>query len=329
MERMRSKYTNKSAKRLLALLLVLCLCVSLAACSGTGTVSAPTDPPESTQPPGESPETTDGTGEYSYIYNSRFADCTGFARAALAGETPDGSLVLETDASRVYFDYLDGRFAAFSKVRITKEAFDSDFPSAYECMEPIARFPKELGDMALERISALYAEKTGDPAEKTVPLEGWFGDDYAVLVYTPGGTDSSPQVNCIFRTDDGENWYEFGNYPSIDFPLNGACIVSDRVGFVCVGSWRGYVTMDESNVRRLFVFMTEDGGETWRDLGLELPESFASCENYAFSPLFEGDHGVIPVSSLDRDTTSPARYRFSWFETDDGGRTWTFVGPEE
>lgn len=125
---------------------------------------------------------------------------------------------------------------------------------------------------------------------------------------------------AILREDGSGGWIAiappeeaFGRY------LTGGAFINDEVGFACFEAvWEGAETVKEP-----CVYATFDGGASWRLLDtVKIPDEYRSLlwRPYFLSPVFEGDHGVLPAIA------GGETERMIWFETLDGGHTWSFMG---
>ena len=217
----------------------------------------------------------------------------------------------------------EGALMAYD-VCLYEEKLDSDYNLEwqYECAEPFAQFPAELSGMINAKLAEyakqfLGVELLQNEGENLMPALGFVGTDWIVVVN--GETTGNRQVHTIWRTDDGANYYEFGHNNSFSGQVTGACIVSKTTGFLC------QVDTGNDDVVEFKVFGTFDGGETWQDMGLALPEEYAGYGiSAAFAPYFEGDNGVLFVSMWYRDRGEYGETLVRSFTTSNGGRTWTF-----
>ena len=59
-----------------------------------------------------------------------------------------------------------------------------------------------------------------------------------------------------------------------------------------------------------------------------LPEDYeSSAQNFALSPVFDGECGVMFVTGSEYNTeTEQTESHTVWFESTDGGMTWIFAG---
>ncbi|MBO4879779.1 MAG: hypothetical protein J5544_05925 [Clostridia bacterium] len=219
---------------------------------------------------------------------------------------------------QVFFDYSGDEFCVF----LREELYSG---RSALCSEPIAYFTRSAGEAAQSSLTAYYyqygwGEYTVPTGKSIYPRRGYSGDGFAVIV---GDSVNSNQLCCIFTIDENGEWHEFGEtngvFPSI---VTGACIRNEHNGFICFMNYayEGY----EEERNRIFVFFSGDGGGSWRDLGLCLPEEYASFTCYPLSPVFKGDHGVIPVYCTGSSLNPDEQYVLCFFETYDNGVSWRF-----
>ncbi|MCR5808219.1 MAG: hypothetical protein K6G56_01505 [Clostridiales bacterium] len=232
-----------------------------------------------------------------------------FSKELLEGKEPVG-FEFQSELQNAFFGFSQGKTYAYSAAKF----FPETGAAAY--MYPMAVFPGELGREA-QKLLTQYAEdylsvqwqEGSGPNDRL--LAGFFGDDYVVFTLALSGTRA---VHCIFFTDDGwKTWRELGhNNAETPCMLTGACMTSETDGWLC------FCLRDE----KIRVFKTEDGGETWQDTGLDFPDEGYAGVTYTqvASPVFEGARGVIPVLFDSKERS----HRLGRFETEDGGRTWTF-----
>ena len=220
-----------------------------------------------------------------------------------------------------YFRLDDDAFRAFAKrSELHRITDDGQYKYSFEYSEPIAEYPREVGEKALNRLYADIAESSfvGPYTE----AEGFVGDDWFVLK-TMDDTMQDIQFSVIFHRE-GNEWHEFGdNNSQQDRPLFGACIVDENVGFLSY--FTKFYDQPDGSYRKIWLYRTDDGGRNWVDMGLEIPEEYGNCyPGYAASPVFDGDHGVMQVCAFGLGSSGEeTQYKGLWYETFDGGLTWT------
>lgn len=216
-----------------------------------------------------------------------------------------------------------------AEYRLVEEE-DGSHIAAFEshiAAEPAFVLPADMTELVRQSLASLVPEawqQWPDAfSELNFPMTGAFGEDW-FLIANP--VDSGYQLHTIFRMGSDGEWREFG---SASIAAGGrsnvtdAAVISENEGFVCIHS--SYY--DDGRYERLYV--THDGGKSWEDAMLSLPEEYSDwliTELYA--PTFDGDHGAVLVTAGDyyaeRGPDEPGTHLFGWFETNDRGASWQF-----
>lgn len=188
--------------------------------------------------------------------------------------------------------------------------------------EPITSFPPELAEQAARSLT-VYANAIGfQTVYQTEGIsDGLFGEGYCgrnwFILKTEGWNTKS--VHTIWL-DGGDGWHEFGSNNGEAADITGAVILSPDTAFLCEYSYAYNGGLDFK------VFGSFDGGETWRDMELKLPDEYSGYFiSNAYAPYFEGEHGIILASAFYEDGT----YIFGGFITEDGGRSWGAFTPAQ
>lgn len=118
------------------------------------------------------------------------------------------------------------------------------------------------------------------------------------------------QNNYIYTTKDGgKTWTEIGNtnetYARV---VTGVGFLDDKVGFV------GFRYEDNNNP---IVYRTDDAGNTWKGLRINLPYEYANDYATPLSPYVKGDKVMLPVKLRDSNIVVN-------FISNDKGLTWEF-----
>ncbi|MBR3382478.1 MAG: M56 family metallopeptidase [Clostridia bacterium] len=224
----------------------------------------------------------------------------------------------------VFFRLDDDALRAYAKrTELYRIRDDGQYEYSFEYSEPIAEYPREVGEKALNRLYADIADSSF--VGPYTGAEGFVGDDWFVLK-TVDDSMQDIQFSVIFHRE-GNEWHEFGdNNSQQDRPLFGACIVDENVGFLSY--FTKFYDEPDGSYRKIWLYRTDDGGKTWVDMGLEIPEEYGNCyPGYAASPVFDGDHGVMQVCAFGLGSSGEeTQYKGLWYETFDGGLTWTLRG---
>lgn len=162
----------------------------------------------------------------------------------------------------------------------------------------------------------------GDMREDVTPsggFIGFFGDGGYLVLTFPVAMGNQP-MRIYLTGDGGETWAEIGNpYDAGEHfcVLTGAGFSTDEIGFI---SYRYYEDAGPD------IWWTSDGGDTWRELTVMLPEKYANGDYvlYVFtpgSPTFNDSNGVYPIEILNQ---SGGATEVIYMYSDDYGMTWQF-----
>ncbi len=246
------------------------------------------------------------------------------ARAVLSGRG-GARFVFSPENTLLFFGFDGDSFCAYEGY-LNEYSDRSDGQGYRSGREPAAEFPRSLGEAAQKAIARdriEYSDVGSELDPEFMPwMEGFVCGD-CVVVTNCDDLWHDEAVTCLFMRDADGSWREIGNN-NASFPrkLSGACMVSENELYLCF--YDRYLGPEGGSGRKLCVFRTADGGAEWKNIGLELPEEYG--EPYTLipgSPVFEGKHGVILITAYytGRDKLE------GWFETTDGGESWTFVDP--
>lgn len=224
-------------------------------------------------------------------------------------------------AGAVFFGMDENALTAYNKALL----LETDEGLAYELLESAASFPKELGEAAQKSLTEHYRKYLNPDLSDDGALQmmGYFGKDY--IIFTSEAFQGK-QAGAVFRTDDG--WKTRKELPlpeGVASEITGGCILSDRIGFIC---YEERSSDDNSTANRLSVYKTEDDGQSWKDIGLSLPQSetgITAEPTIALSPMFDGEHGIMLVTYTEYVKQRDAFDGYiGWFESFDGGESWEF-----
>lgn len=159
----------------------------------------------------------------------------------------------------------------------------------------------------------------GEWKEDVVPTGGFIGfwGDGGYLVLTAPVAMGNQPMRIYLTHDGGETWSEIGNpYQAGEHycVLTGAGFSTDQIGFI---SYRYYEDAGPD------IWWTSDGGDTWKELNVTLPEQYTG-EEYVFtpqSPAFHGSSGVYPIKVCNQ---SDGAVEMIYLYSDDYGMTWEF-----
>ena len=135
-------------------------------------------------------------------------------------------------------------------------------------------------------------------------------------------------VRVLLSGDGGSSWRSVtitgsGAMESLGEWVTDMAYYGGYIGFDQADGRFGYLVLTTGaamNHQDLRIYLTEDGGDTWARLELELPDGYQDCRFTPLSPTFAGPEGSYPiqVSHPSGETSTLTMY------THDGGLTWSF-----
>lgn len=120
------------------------------------------------------------------------------------------------------------------------------------------------------------------------------------------------EQHYLYKTSDGgKSWAPVdGNINDVYIRmLSGASFIDDKIGFA------GFRYESNSQV---VVYMTQDGGVTWRKVNIGLAEEYKQYKQTPLSPAFNGEYVVLPVQLTD----DKGEVKIVFMTSYDDGRTW-------
>ncbi len=264
-----------------------------------------------------------------YTFTSEQDDYAKVVRAIFNGEQQEEPTFTRKGGG-VFFDLTDDGLIAYKEAKHYYDYGSSpsdDVTEYYEFFTPLATYPRELGLMAQKKIAEYmgnyqYPDYQGDGSD--IRLFGFIGDNYVIFTNDPF---HGYQSSAIFYSEDGTHWSEFGSFEGFAKEITGGCIVNSKVGYLCYDD-RELMYYDDYTPRQLTVYKTTDGGKTWRNLNIRIPEKYEGTiapPVASLSPSFDGSHGLFIVTySTYNSEIATFEYHIAWFESYDGGETWEF-----
>jgi photosystem II stability/assembly factor-like uncharacterized protein len=124
----------------------------------------------------------------------------------------------------------------------------------------------------------------------------------------------------IFKTTDGgQSWKRVSSAsPNNDAQLNTLPFAGDKNGMTFLDMQHGWVGGTEPKDGYVWLFATQDGGQTWKQVNLPLPSGYTTSTISVEPPrFFSAQNGILPVT-LFTDSLHKLFYL-----TQDGGQSWT------
>jgi photosystem II stability/assembly factor-like uncharacterized protein len=153
--------------------------------------------------------------------------------------------------------------------------------------------------------------------------DGW-------LLSEEGPALGSEQVDVYRSTDAGETWTRVASArlgdESSGLPFGGS-----KGAVTFLNATTGWITGADPGPHWVYLYVTHDGGRTWRQQGLRLPPQVTSpWYNLTKPPMFfTAQDGVLPVfySVADPITYHSIASFGVFYITHDGGTTWAYTTP--
>lgn len=279
---------------------------------------------------------TDAEIPASYYTSERYQYLAA-AHALLAGEVPERTDFHYGDEQYVRFRFDGDALKAYVMVNTMITAPGS--PHTDEGMDvTVAMIPREVGELAYQKLYEYwgkYVSFSEMECDLTQEFDGFVGENWFALV-TPDDSMHDLQVHCIFCFN-GSEWHEIiGNNGGVyigggDTPLPttifGACVLDEDTAIICY--YTKWFFTDGSDDGKLYIYRTENGGESWSRLDIVLPDFYNDMSYYApLTPIFDesGMHGVIILDS--GITAYGSNAPFAWLESHDGGQSWNYRNTE-
>jgi photosystem II stability/assembly factor-like uncharacterized protein len=132
-------------------------------------------------------------------------------------------------------------------------------------------------------------------------------------------------------TDGGAKWVQIAYAGSGD-ERSGLPFAGHKAGITFLNTSTGWVTGYEPGCGHTYLFITRDGGRSWRPQGVPLPRQVRSQWNGATMPpvFFSVRDGVLPVAisySVKDEYCEDGRTAVVFYMTHDGGATWIGTAP--
>jgi photosystem II stability/assembly factor-like uncharacterized protein len=154
------------------------------------------------------------------------------------------------------------------------------------------------------------------------PREGW-------LATSEGAFAGSNAVSIYSSTDGGGTWTRVVSVPS-DSSNSGLPFAGSKDTITFLNSTTGWITGGILTTDTLFLYVTRDGGRTWRQEKLSLPPKVTPhWVGWPVSPkFFTARDGILPVFfSIRNDSYGQTGSAVALYATHDGGTTWTHTAP--
>jgi photosystem II stability/assembly factor-like uncharacterized protein len=162
----------------------------------------------------------------------------------------------------------------------------------------------------------------GVNAGTTTASQLFFVDPQHGWLLSPEAVQNGAEAVVIYRTTDGGKTWREVSAARPDNPPNAANVLpfnGDKQGISFVNASTGWVAGTVPKADTVWLYVTHDGGSTWKQQSLSLPSNVKGAQITTLPPRFfsPGD-GILPVLFLASDGARTVDF----YQTTDGGATW-------
>jgi len=157
------------------------------------------------------------------------------------------------------------------------------------------------------------------------PHDGW------LLSKELDGSGMGREAANIYRSvDSGATWKKIAGTSAHD-ESSGLPLVGAKMAITFRNSTTGWITGGGIVNDQLHVYLTRDGGRSWRQQGIPLPPDVTSpWHDHPIPPkFFTAQDGILAVEYDYGETQNPPSYIsiVVFYATHDGGKTWKYTTP--
>ncbi|MCL6430351.1 MAG: hypothetical protein K6V36_05750, partial [Anaerolineae bacterium] len=135
-----------------------------------------------------------------------------------------------------------------------------------------------------------------------------------------GVAAGSEGVTLLSTSDGGRTWQEVAHSDPQNSTAGGLPFGGLKQGIAFADDMTGWLVASEPVPGKVPLYVTRDGGRTWQEQPLELPEGWEGAEAVPSAPIFFGPMaGALPVRVVGE------RNGIVLYRTKDGGRTWSVL----
>ncbi|WP_340084808.1 oxidoreductase [Siminovitchia sp. FSL H7-0308] len=173
------------------------------------------------------------------------------------------------------------------------------------------------------QIKMAYSLDQGRSWEETVVAEQYppmryrkvsFLNDQFGYVISSGGRTMSQEVSSVFLTNDGGKSWREANSSNVTRLLADGGFTDEQTGFLSFGI---------INPERPELHVTQDGGDTWEEAEIRIPEQYEKIFVIAETPFKEGNSLAMLVNQGPNGDYKGGKVKGK-FVSDDNGKTWVF-----
>lgn len=149
---------------------------------------------------------------------------------------------------------------------------------------------------------------------------GFATDQDGYLIFS-GERTMSFEAHFIYKTNDGgRSWYNGGFVEDTHQMVTDGGFINDQLGFMSFGYMRY-----EDEAPTPHFYRTTNGGESWEQITIPIPEEYKGFFTVAEMPTFQGQEGTLVVNQGPEGDYLGGKV-LAKFTSQDEGATWLFTG---
>jgi photosystem II stability/assembly factor-like uncharacterized protein len=162
----------------------------------------------------------------------------------------------------------------------------------------------------------------GVNAGTTAASQLFFVDPQHGWLLSPQAVQSGSEAVVIYRTTNGGRTWREVSVARPDNPPHAANVLpfsGDKQGISFVNASTGWVAGTVPKADTVWLYVTHDGGSTWKQQSLSIPSNVKGAQITTLPPrFFSSSNGILPVLFL----ASNGVRTVDFYQTTDGGTTW-------
>jgi len=177
------------------------------------------------------------------------------------------------------------------------------------------------GDWDKKRILLTYSTDQGETWKESLVTEpfpairfrkiDFLNDSFGYVIISGGRTMSQESSHVFLTHDGGENWEETNN-SGVTRLISDGGFVDESTGFLSFGT----INPEEPELH-----VTQDGGNTWSEAIINIPEKYHQIFVSAETPVKEGDHLTVLINQGPHGDYKGGSVKGE-FISNDNGKTW-------
>ncbi|WP_216830331.1 WD40/YVTN/BNR-like repeat-containing protein [Alkalihalobacterium elongatum] len=179
-------------------------------------------------------------------------------------------------------------------------------------------------------VHVIMSTDNGKTWEETPVSSNWASGRFGKIEFTTdqdgylifsGERTMGFEAHFIYKTNDGgKSWYNAGFVEDTHQMVTDGGFINDQLGFMSFG-----YTLNEDQAPTPHFYRTENGGDSWEQITIPIPEEYKGFFTVAEMPTFQGGDGTLVVNQGAEGDYLGGKV-LAKFTSHDEGKTWSFAG---